>query len=79
MSKRLDLIALLLVIVGAINWGLVGLFEFDLVATLVGEEFGKVNIVSRVVYVLVGLSGLYLVSHLARVARETGEPRESYA
>ena len=78
MSNRLDLIALLLVIVGAVNWGLVGLFEVDLVAELVGEEFGTVNIVSRAVYILVGLSGLYPASRLPRVAR-AAEPRKSYA
>jgi uncharacterized protein len=49
-------IALILVIVGAVNWGLVGLFEFDLVAAL----FGPASILSRVVYSLVGLSGLAL-------------------
>lgn len=67
MSKQLDIVALVLVIVGALNWGLVGLFEFDLVAEIVGEQFGAVNLVSRVVYILVALSGLYLVSLLTRV------------
>jgi uncharacterized protein len=79
MGKGLDLLALLLVIVGAANWGLVGLFEFDLVAALVGEDFGAVNAASRVVYVLVALAGLYLVSHATRVARRAAEVRESYA
>jgi len=69
MRKPLDVIALALVIVGALNWGLVGLFEFDLVAELVGEEFGSVNAVSRIIYILVAISGLYLVSHLVRVGR----------
>ncbi|MEA2586073.1 MAG: uncharacterized protein QOF33_4158, partial [Thermomicrobiales bacterium] len=54
MAKPLDKVALLLVIVGALNWALVGLFKFDLVAEIVGEEFGRVNVVSRIVYVLVG-------------------------
>ena len=78
----LDRVALLLVIVGAANWGLVGLFKFDLVAELVGEEFGEVNIVSRVVYGLVGLAGLYLIPAAARSARSPGrqaELRESHA
>jgi uncharacterized protein len=74
MSKPLDFIALLLVIVGALNWGLVGLFEFDLVAEIVGETFGTVNAVSRIVYILVALSGLYLVSHLVRVASDDEVP-----
>lgn len=65
--KTADAIALLLVIVGALNWALVGLFEFDLVATIVGEEFGAVNTLSRIVYILVGLAGVYLISTLARI------------
>jgi uncharacterized protein len=79
MGKRLDLFALLLVIVGAVNWGLVGLFNFDLVAALVGEEFGQVNLVSRIVYILVGLGGLALIPALARAARGTADVRGSYA
>ena len=66
MLKPMDLAALVLVIVGALNWALVGLFEFDLVATLTGSEFGETNIVSRIIYILVGASGLWLVSLLAR-------------
>lgn len=65
--KTLDSIALLLVIVGALNWALVGLFEFDLVATIAGEDFGEVNTLSRIIYILVGLAGLYLISTLARI------------
>ena len=48
--RMADLIAFVLVIVGAANWALVGMLEFDLVAAIVGEEFGTVNIVSRAVY-----------------------------
>ena len=66
MLKPLDLVALVLVIVGALNWALVGLFEFDLVATITGSDFGETNIVSRIVYILVGVSGLWLVSLLGR-------------
>ena len=54
--KALNLITLLLVIVGAINWGLMGLFQLDLVATLFG---GPQAALSRIVYILVGLSGAY--------------------
>jgi len=46
------------VIVGALNWGLVGLFEFDLVATLFADGFGTLSGISRFVYVLVGISAL---------------------
>ena len=50
-------ISLILVIVGALNWGLIGLFEFDLVATL----FGTMTVLTRIVYSLVGLAGLVVL------------------
>jgi uncharacterized membrane protein YuzA (DUF378 family) len=59
-----DRIALALVIVGAINWGLVGLFQFDLIATL----FGATSIVARIIYVVVGISGLWCLSLFFRSA-----------
>jgi uncharacterized protein len=79
MQKRLDILAMALAAVGAINWGLVSLFEFDLVATLAGVQFGETNLASRVVYGLVGLSGLYLLSQLPRTLARGGEARQSYA
>lgn len=51
-------IALLLVNIGALNWGLIGLFEFNLVSTV----FGNLSLISRIIYVLVGLSGIYAFS-----------------
>ncbi len=57
-NKYLDGTALTIAIIGAVNWGLIGLFRFDLVAFL----FGDMSWLSRIVYVLVGISGLYLVS-----------------
>ena len=53
--KVIDKIALALIIIGALNWGLIALFEFDLVAVL----FGEMSVWSRIVYGLVGLSGLW--------------------
>ena len=61
--KSLNLLTLLLLIVGGLNWGLVGAFQFDLVATLFG---GQDALLARVVYVLVGLSALWQVIALAR-------------
>lgn len=58
--KKLDGVALLLVIVGALNWGLVAITEFDLVAALFGLDFGETNGLTRVVYGLVGASGVWL-------------------
>ena len=56
----IDKIALVLIIIGAINWGLIGLFEFDLVATL----FGDMSVLSRIVYSLVGVAGLWGIKML---------------
>jgi len=57
--KKLDVLAAVLVVVGALNWGLVGIAKFDLVAALFGLKFGETNAATSVVYVLVGLAGLY--------------------
>ena len=59
----LDRIALVLVIIGALNWGAVGLFGFDLVAFLCG---GQMAVLSRVIYTVVGIAGLWCVSLLFR-------------
>ena len=58
-------LALLLTIVGALNWLLVGIAQFDLVATLTGDSFGETNVISSVVYILVGVSGIVLLPTLA--------------
>jgi uncharacterized membrane protein YuzA (DUF378 family) len=60
----LKLFALLLVIVGGINWLLVGVLQFDLVAALTGSEFGEVNPLSTIVYALVGAAALVLIPTL---------------
>ena len=57
--KVFDVVAAVLVVVGALNWGLVSAARFDLVATLFGLEFGQTSAVTSLVYLLVGLSGLY--------------------
>lgn len=59
----MDTIALLLSIVGSLNWGLVGIFQFDLVAWLFGSQSA---LLSRIVYTLVGLAGLWNISLLFR-------------
>lgn len=58
--KVIDKIALVLVIIGAINWGLVGIFNFNLVDTI----FGAMSIISRIIYSLVGISGLWAIKIL---------------
>jgi uncharacterized membrane protein YuzA (DUF378 family) len=57
--KGLNAAALALIVVGGLNWGLVAIAEFDLVAWIFGEEFGTTNAASRVVYGLVGLAAVY--------------------
>ena len=65
--RSLNVLAAVLVIVGGLNWGLVAIAEFDLVAWIFGEEFGTTNAVTRVVYGLVGLAAVYsLVALLGR-------------
>ena len=62
----IEWIALVLVIVGGLNWGLVGVFNFDLVATI----FGAMSMLSRTVYTLVGLSAIYLIFTSTKLAKE---------
>ncbi len=62
-TKVLDTILLILVIAGAVNWGLIGFFQLNLVAFL----FGNMSWISRVIYALIGLSGLYMISAFGRI------------
>lgn len=64
--NAIDLIALILVVVGGLNWGLVGIFNFDLVAAI----FGSMSAVSRIVYALVGISAVYLGAISMKLAKE---------
>ncbi len=63
----MDTLALILMVIGAINWGLVGLFGFDLVATLFG---GSASVVSRIIYTIVGLAGIWGITILFRRGTE---------
>ncbi len=63
--KTTRTIALILVIVGGLNWALVGLFNFDLVAAI----FGDMSVVSRVVYTLVGLAAIYTAVELPKMVK----------
>lgn len=63
--KTLNVIALVLIIVGGLNWGLVGLFNFDLVATI----FGDMSALSRIVYSLVGLSAVLVLAQLPKFTK----------
>jgi len=63
MNRMLDYAALAITIVGAVNWGLIGFLEFDLVAWL----FGNLTWISRIVYALVGIGGLYCLTFFGRI------------
>jgi uncharacterized protein len=69
--KQIDVIAAVLVVVGALNWGLVAVARFDLVAALFGMQFGETSALTSVVYALVGLAGVY------RLFAWNGAPRHA--
>ena len=71
--RKVYIIAGALAIVGAVNWGLVAIAEFDLVAALLGLDFGETNAATRVVYGLVGVSGLWLLSRAPAVRTRTSQ------
>ena len=63
--RKLDVLAGTLLTVGGLNWGLVAIAEFDLVAWIFGEDFGSTNAASRIVYGLVGLAAIYAIAAFA--------------
>jgi uncharacterized membrane protein YuzA (DUF378 family) len=78
--KKLDVLAAALLVVGGLNWGLVAIADLDLVATLVGLDFGETNVVSRIVYGLVGAAAVYeVLQQQAMRRRWSRDPRMSHA
>lgn len=77
--KQLDVIAAVLVAVGALNWGLVAVARFDLVAALFGMSFGEVSPITAVVYGLVGLAGAYQALFWKRVQTRWATPAAQLA
>lgn len=70
-EKTMDTLALILAIIGSVNWGLVGIFRFDLVAWIFG---GQAAVISRIIYTLVGLAGLWCITLLFRRNKAIDEP-----
>ncbi len=70
-GKTMDTLALILAIIGSVNWGLVGIFRFDLVAWIFG---GQAAVISRIIYTLVGLAGLWCITLLFRRNKAIDEP-----
>ena len=75
----LDAVAAALLIVGGLNWGLVAIARFDLVAWLFGEDFGTTNAATRIVYGLVGLAAVYGTAALLRRGQSAGAHRAAAA
>ena len=67
--RNLDVLAAVLVVIGGLNWGLVAIAEFDLVASLASLDFGETNVLTRVVYGLVGLAALYQVAQQSAIRK----------
>ena len=77
--RKLDAIAATLLIVGGLNWGLVAVAKFDLVAWIFGEDFGSTNVASRIVYGLVGVAAVYGIAALLGRSRPAGARRPAAA
>ena len=77
--KLIDVVAAVLVVVGALNWGLVAVARFDLVAALFGLSFGEVSGLTAVVYGLVGVAGLYQTLFWKRVQSRWAAPAAQLA
>jgi hypothetical protein len=71
--KAIDVVAAVLLVVGGLNWGLVGVAHFDLVATIFGMRFGEVSTLSSVVYLLVGLAALYQAVSFKGIQHRRGQ------
>jgi uncharacterized protein len=70
--KKLDVIAAVLLVIGGLNWGLVAVAHFDLVATIFGMKFGETSMLSSAVYLLVGLSALYQAASFKAIQQRWG-------
>lgn len=70
--RTLDVVAAALLVVGGLNWGLVGAAHFDLVATIFGMRFGETSVLSSAVYILVGLAALYQAVSFKAIQRRWG-------
>lgn len=77
--KKLDIISAALLIIGGLNWGLVAVARFDLVAAIFGLDFGETNVITRIVYGLVGLAAVYQVTQLRSLPMRWGARRHAMA
>ena len=73
--KKLDVLAAALLVIGGLNWGLVAVAQFDLVAWIVGLDFGETNAASRIVYGLVGVAAIYQIAQQRAIRERWGTER----
>jgi uncharacterized protein len=77
--KKIDIVSAALLIIGGLNWGLVAVANFDLVATIFGLDFGQTNVATRIVYGLVGLAAVYQLTQLRALPARWGARRHAMA
>jgi uncharacterized membrane protein YuzA (DUF378 family) len=77
--KKLDVLSAVLLVVGGVNWGLVAVARFDLVAVIFGMHFGETNAASRIVYGLVGLAAVYQLTQARALPRRWAVRRHAMA
>jgi hypothetical protein len=77
--RKIDIASAALLIVGGLNWGLVAVANFDLVAAIFGLDFGQTNVATRIVYGLVGLAAVYQVTQLRALPARWGARRHAMA
>ena len=77
--KQIDIVSAALLIIGGLNWGLVAVANFDLVATIFGLDFGQTNVATRIVYGLVGLAAVYQLTQLRALPARWGARRHAMA
>ena len=77
--KKIDIVSTALLIVGGLNWGLVAVANFDLVATIFGLEFGQTNVATRIIYGLVGLAAVYQLTQLRALPARWGARHHAMA
>jgi uncharacterized membrane protein YuzA (DUF378 family) len=77
--KKFDIVSAALLIIGGLNWGLVAVANFDLVATIFGLNFGQTNVATRIIYGLVGLAAVYQLTQLRALPARWGARRHAMA
>ena len=77
--KKIDIVSAALLIVGGLNWGLVAVANFDLVAAIFGLNFGQTNAATRIIYGLVGLAAVYQLTQLRALPARWGARRHAMA